>query len=392
MNPHQPLSIALAERAIPAEITLQVRPEKLSAFFESNLVGIVFGELDGALQDGNDEFLRLSGYGHADLASGLRWSNLTPPEFRHLDDAAVSEARARGACKPYEKQYIRKDGTRLWVLVGYALLGPQRDHSVAFVLDIDARKRAEGALEELNQRTERRERLLSATLSSISDFAYTFDREGRFLFANQPLLALWGIPSEQAVGRNFFDLGYPPALAEKLQRQVQEVFETGQSVTDETPYTSPSGHPGSYEYIFSPGLDDAGKVDFVVGSTRDVTERQLSAEALRASAEELRALAEAMPQMVWITRPDGWNIYCSPQWTNYTGLTQEESSGEGWIQPFHPDDREAAREAWQQATATAGSYAIESRLRRTDGTYRWFLIRGVPQRDAAGIILKWFGT
>ncbi|MEO7793903.1 MAG: PAS domain-containing protein, partial [Thermoanaerobaculia bacterium] len=309
MKTREPPSIALAERASPAGIQLLESQEKLRAFFESNLVGIVFGDMGGEILEANDEFLRLSGYGRADLVSGLKWRDLTAPDFRHLDEAGNLEAGASGTCAPYEKQYIRKDGTRIWVLVGYTLLGPLRDRSVAFVLDIDARKRAEGAFQELTQRTERRERLLSATLSSTSDFAYIFDREGRFLFANQPLLTLWGIPLEQAVGRNFLDLGYPPALAEKLQRQVQAVFETGKSVTDETPYTSPSGHLGFYEYIFSPSVDDAGQIDFVVGSTRDVTERKLATEALRASAEELRALAEAMPQMVWITRPDGWNIY-----------------------------------------------------------------------------------
>ncbi len=239
---------------------------------------------------------------------------------------------------------------------------------------------------------ERRERLLNATLSSISDFAFTFDREGRFLFANQALLTLWGIPLEQAVGRNFVDLGYAPDLAEKLRCQVQSVFDTGKAVTDEAAYISPSGHPGHYEYIFSPGLDAAGQIEFVVGASRDISERKAAETALRKSVDEFRGLAEAMPQMVWITRPDGWNIYFSPQWTEYTGLTAEESSGHGWIQPFHPDDREGALAAWKEATTLSGTYVIESRLRRADGCYRWFLIRGVPQRDSAGIIVKWFGT
>jgi PAS domain-containing protein len=91
------------------------------------------------------------------------------------------------------------------------------DGSLAMVMDITDRKRAAEALEELSQRTERRERMLTTTLSSISDFAYIYDREGRFLFANQPLLNLWGITLEEAVGKNFFDLGYPDDLAEHLR-------------------------------------------------------------------------------------------------------------------------------------------------------------------------------
>ncbi|MHB8914633.1 MAG: sensor domain-containing protein [Thiobacillus sp.] len=115
-------------------------------------------------------------------------------------------------------------------------------------------------------------------------------------------------------------------------------------------------------------------------------------EALRGSMEEFRCLAEAMPQIVWITRTDGLNIYFNQQWMEYTGLTLEESLGEGWNKPFHPDDQQRAWDAWQQAIAMVGPYTVESRLRRADGVYRWWLIRGVPMQDATGNILKWFGT
>ena len=113
---------------------------------------------------------------------------------------------------------------------------------------------------------------------------------------------------------------------------------------------------------------------------------------LVASEAEFRTLAESMPQIVWITRPDGWNIYFNHQWMDYTGQTLEESMGHGWNKPFHPDDRQSAWNAWQNATKNNGIYSIESRLRRADGTYRWWLVRGVPLFDDSGNILKWFGT
>jgi two-component system, cell cycle sensor histidine kinase and response regulator CckA len=136
----------------------------------------------------------------------------------------------------------------------------------------------------------------------------------------------------------------------------------------------------------------AGRPGGAVVVHADITGGKLAAEALRSSLEEFRTLAEAMPQMVWITRPDGWNVYFNQQWVTYTGLTLEESFGHGWARPFHPDDRQAAMDAWQYATATVRPYSIECRLRRSDGVYRWWLIRGVPVADAAGTILKWFGT
>jgi PAS domain S-box-containing protein len=99
-----------------------------------------------------------------------------------------------------------------------------------------------------------------------------------------------------------------------------------------------------------------------------------------------------MPQIVWSTRADGWNIYFNQQWVDYTGLTLEESYGAGWNKPFHPDDQQRAWDAWQNAVNNNGTYSIEVRLRRFDGEYRWWLIRGVPKIGENDEILKWFGT
>jgi PAS domain S-box-containing protein len=141
----------------------------------------------------------------------------------------------------------------------------------------------------------------------------------------------------------------------------------------------------------SPVVKD-GQTLAIVGALTDITERKRAEEALRTSEAEFRALAEAMPQIVWATRPDGWNIYFNQRWMDYTGLTLEESHGHGWNKPFHPEDQQRAWEAWRHATATGGVYSLECRLRRADGAYRWWLIRGVPWCGADGKILKWFGT
>lgn len=99
--------------------------------------------------------------------------------------------------------------------------------------------------------------------------------------------------------------------------------------------------------------------------------RKRAEDALRASEQEFRSLAESMPQIVWVTRADGWNIYFNQQWVDYTGLTLEQSCGHGWSTPFHPDDKQRAWDAWQRATQHNDTYSVECRLRRADGTYRW---------------------
>ncbi len=138
--------------------------------------------------------------------------------------------------------------------------------------------------------------------------------------------------------------------------------------------------------------DAAGTVIRLTGIITDVTESQRAAKALQESLDEFRSLAEAMPQIVWTTRPDGWNVYCNQQWYDYTGLTPDQSRGAGWSTPVHPDDQATAQAAWQRAIDTLGTYSLECRLRRADGAYRWWLVRGVPIKDADGTLLKWFGT
>jgi PAS domain S-box-containing protein len=141
---------------------------------------------------------------------------------------------------------------------------------------------------------------LDVMLSSISDFSYLFDRQGRFVYANKALLDLWGLTLEQAAGRNFFDLHYPDDLAAKLQRQIEEVFTTGKRLSDETPYVSPTGVEGFYEYIFVPVVDAAGNVTAVAGTTREITPRkQMEAERerlLRQVGAERQRLAEIIRQ------------------------------------------------------------------------------------------------
>jgi PAS domain S-box-containing protein len=115
-------------------------------------------------------------------------------------------------------------------------------------------------------------------------------------------------------------------------------------------------------------------------------------QALQQSEQRWRSLAESLPQLVWSARPDGACDYFSTQWTQHTGVPEADLLGWRWLEVLHPDDRERTRKFWTDSVAGRGPYDVEYRVRRKDGDYRWFKTRGVPFRDGAGQILKWFGT
>ena len=122
----------------------------------------------------------------------------------------------------------------------------------------------------------------------------------------------------------------------------------------------------------------------------------LSEQAARAEAQAAqqyyRLLTEAIPQLVWTARPDGYVDYYNQRWFEYTGFTEEQSLAlEGWQAVLHPEDLDICVNHWYEAVRTGKSYQIEYRLKRVDGVYRWHLGRALPLRDD-GKIVKWFGT
>ncbi|MBV8350841.1 MAG: PAS domain S-box protein, partial [Verrucomicrobia bacterium] len=126
---------------------LEEREAKIRRLVDANIVGIFIWNLDGKIIGANEAFLHMVGYSRDDLASGrVRWTDLTPADWRDRDERAMVEVKATGTVQPYQKEYIRKDGSRVPVLLGAAFFERSENEGVAFVLDLSERKRSEEAL------------------------------------------------------------------------------------------------------------------------------------------------------------------------------------------------------------------------------------------------------
>jgi PAS domain S-box-containing protein len=180
------VGVALGRVVRAADLrALAASERRLRRFYESGLLGVMYWDMRGHISDANDKFLEMIGYTREDLAGGqIDWVNLTPPEFRYLDDASVAELMATGVNeRPLEKEYVRKDGSRLPILIASAMLDDARINGVAFVLDITRRRRAEQEVACLNKDLERRVIARTAELDAanreLEAFSYSVSHDLR---------------------------------------------------------------------------------------------------------------------------------------------------------------------------------------------------------------------
>lgn len=314
----------LSQQRDRAQETLRDYEEKLTSLVDANIIGIMFADIYGNIQQANDALLAMVGYSQADLLTGkLNWKNITPPEYADLDERGIAEAQTnpKGACTPYQKEYIRQDGSRIPVLIGYVLLGEKHEESVAFILDLSEqqaalheRQQAQQKILQLNKDLQRRVVELQTLLEvipigiGIAEDPHCQNIKINPAFAKQLQIstnvnASLSAPPDQRPttfkifrgGRELLPEEMPMQYSaahgvEILDCEIDVVHENGQVIN-------------LLEYI-APLFDEEGKSRGCIGAFVDITERKQAEELLRNQQKWLEDVLNLMPRPLLFIEPE----------------------------------------------------------------------------------------
>lgn len=250
---------------------------------------------------------------------------------------------------------------------------------------------AQMELRRVQQEWRRREALYQTLGEAVPDFVWSCGAKGEPIFVNQRWTDYTGLTLEHA-GDIPADVMHHPDDYPGL------VAVWKQAVANREPYEAEfrfRRHDGVYRWFSTrviPVKDAHGEIVQWIGTSTDIHERKGTEEALKRSEARYRRLTEAIPQLVWTTTPDGIPDYFNERWYEYTAYQVTRDPAANWAYLLHPDDQARAATAWQRAVETGEPYEVEYRLRRRDGAFHWFLVRGLPIRDERGQITQWLGT
>ncbi len=298
-------------------LELQRREAEVRRLVDANILGICLWSLEGAIVGANEAFLRIVQYGREDLVSGrVRWTDLTPAEWRERDERALAELNATGTFQPFEKEYFRKDGSRVPVLIGGALFQEGGNEGVAFVLDLSEQKRAEAALRSSEAYLAEAQRL-----SQTGSWAWSPDQDIRYW--SEECYRVLSFDPQDGLPRfeQFFQRLHPddqPVFRELIQTAIREKAEWQADYR----IVHPDGAARDIHVVGHPVLNTSGHLVEFVGTVIDITERKRAEEELRRSEMELRQMLDFTPQLVAVFGPNREHLHINRIGLDYLGRRQ----------------------------------------------------------------------
>jgi PAS domain S-box-containing protein len=365
---------------------------KIGSFIQSSPHPAWLATAQGYCVYANPALERLTGF-NSDQINQADWPSFLLEEDRAVASASWQRSLATGT--PYRAQIRMRgrdgapecieliafghragDDTELWLFIG-----------------LDVKSIAAQKHQEL-------EAQLQATLNVIPAYTWYALPSGTLTFVNERTANYLGLPKDHPL-RFGIDTGaewdsHTALLHPDDREEARTVWSTCLSMgtAGEFTFRVPSAE-GKYRWFLTraePLRASDGTLLYWIGVNLDIDDAKRAEDALRKSEKELRDVIDTIPALVWSARPDGSNTYVNKRFVEYTGSSAEQTAGSGWQALVHPDDLERHAAKWLEAIATGKPHENEVRSRRSDGQYRWQLDRGVPLRDEAGNIVKWYGV
>ena len=352
--------------------------DRMRTTVESSMDGYWLLDTQGRLLEVNDAYAKMSGYSREELLS-MSVRDLEAKEEREETKDRIQKILQDGGDR-FESLHRRKNGELYYVEVSTSLLPGAAPRIVAFLRDINDRKRLEA-------KDAQESSVLKAVLDGIDDVIYVADPQTyELVHVNETFKSYWG---SDVLGKKCYnvlqgrDAPCPFCTNDKIFGEYlgqSYIWEFQNEIT------------GNWYRCNDRAIDwpDGRKVRFELAS--DITPEKKAQEALRASEARYRYFIELTGQLSWVTDPNGQVVEDIPSFRHYTGQSFEEVRGTGWGQAIHPEDRHRTFEAWQKAVANQSKYEAEYRIRGNDGEYRDFFAIGVPLLDDAGGVREWVGA
>jgi PAS domain S-box-containing protein len=245
--------------------------------------------------------------------------------------------------------------------------------------------------EVLTQELRRREAYLAEAqrLSHTGSFGWK-PGSGEHAWSDETYRIFEYDPAEKVTLDKIMDRVHPEDRNSALQL-VERASTSGGAIDSENRLLFPDGRV-KYVRILARPLGTASDDLEFNGAVIDITEAKRAEEKIRLNERELTTLVEAIPAYVGTNLPDGSVDFMSQSWLDYTGFSREQGMGWGWGSAIHPEDFDRVLTNWRAGVAAGVPVEHELRCRRADGTYHWFLYRGLPLRDDRGSVVKWYGT
>jgi len=254
--------------------------------------------------------------------------------------------------------------------------------------DVSEERRTQRALADQLRRTQ-------AIMNNATTAMFIVDERQHCVYMNPAAEKLTGFSAAEVKGRSLHEVVHhtrPDGTLSPIEECPKgKAFLQSNQVHGEEIFVHRDGSFYPVEFTASP-LRDGDTITGMMVEVQDIRFRKLAEAALVESESRFRQLADAMPQMVWAARPDGYPDYCNERWFEFTGFDRDAFGGQ-WEKLLHPDDVRQSHDAWCKAVETGQPYHVHYRFwDRSENRWRWFLGRALPVFDATGRIVRWFGT